>query len=438
MEISHRKKALVRTPSLAGYPDVVTGKKVGDLTAGRYLLLHFFTGGCINCIHMLAELERADIPENVVLVGIHTGKFDRERDPAWVKRLVGRLGIDHPVVDDADAKLWEAFAVRAWPTLVLVSPEGYEIARASGEGTAEGILARFYAYSQEAELKRIRKKAVVSGSARRAFSKLHADERHLYLSDIAEGAVHICTHHGRIFETIEGFAEPQGLFARAGKLYVADRAAGRIVAVDLHDLSTRVLAEGLRSPTGITGDGTGLQIAVAGSHQIWQMDYDGRGLEVMAGIGAEGVREGDARNEALFAQPVDLDWLEDTLYVIDAEGSALRAIENGRVTTPIGWDLFTFGDRDGIGEEVRLQHPEGLCAGVGGCGNHRIFICDTYNGKVKVYDPLNGRVTTLIEGLTDPVGVCKTGCFLYVTELGASQVVRFDISTMRKERMRIE
>ncbi len=168
------------------------------------------------------------------------------------------------------------------------------------------------------------------------------------------------------------------------------------------------------------------------------MNYDGRGLEMMAGIGAEGVREGDARSEALFAQPSDLDWLEDTLYVIDAEGSALRAIENGRVTTPIGWDLFTFGDRDGIGEEVRLQHPEGLCAGVGGCGNHRIFICDTYNGKVKVYDPLNGRVTTLIEGLTDPVGVCKTGCFLYVTELGASQVVRFDISTMRKERMRIE
>jgi hypothetical protein len=438
MEISHPKKALVRTPSLAGYPDVVTGKKVGELTAGRYLLLHFFTGGCINCIHLLAELERVDIPESMAVVGIHTGKFDREKERAWVRRLTERLGIDHPVVNDPDAKLWESFAVRAWPTLVLVSPDGYEIARASGEGSAEEILARFYAYSQEAELERLREKAVKSGSAVRAFSKVHADERHLYLSDIGEGAVHVCTLHGRIFETVEGFAEPQGLFAKEGKLYVADRAAGRILSVDLHDFSVRTLAEGLRSPTGITGDETGLQIAVAGSHQIWRMGYDGRGLEVMAGLGAEGVREGGALTEALFAQPTDLDWLDDVLYVIDAEGSALRAIENGRVTTPIGWDLFTFGDRDGIGDEVRLQHPEGLCAGVGGCGNHRIFICDTYNGKVKVYDPLNGRVTTLMAGLRDPVGLCKAGCFLYVTELGAASVVRFDISTMRKERMKIE
>ncbi len=437
MEISYTKKPIVHGPSLAGYRDVVSGEDIVDIVAGRHLLLHFFTGGCVNCIHMIAELASLPIPESLALIGVHTGKFDREKESEWIGKLIHRYGIDHPVVNDAEGKLWDAFAVRAWPTLILLSADGYEIARVSGEGTAAKMVEAFEEYMGEAEYETMRARAVESGNIVSAFSKVYADRTHLYLSDIGLGAVHVCTHHGRIFKTIEGFAEPQGLFAHDGILYVADRAAGRVVAVDLQNWSTKIVAEGLRSPTGLTGNAEGLQIAVAGSHQIWQIRYDGSGLVPMAGLGSEGLRDGMMRGEAQFAQPTDLDWLDEVLYIIDAEGSALRSIEEGVVHTPIGWDLFTFGDRDGIGETVRLQHPEGLCAGIGGCGNHRIFICDTYNDKIKVYDPLNGRVTTLVESVEAPTGICKSECYLYVTELGKETLFRFDISSMQYERLEI-
>ncbi|WP_201352761.1 hypothetical protein [Hydrogenimonas urashimensis] len=436
MEISFNEKPLVHLPSLKGYRDVRSEKPVAEFIEGRFVLLHFFTGGCVNCLHTLAELERIEWPEELVLVGVHTGKFDREKEDGWIKAMIARYGIDHPVINDADGKLKSGMAVRAWPTLILASAEGYEIARASGEGRAEGILEKFYAYRGERELKRMQKRAIERGDARFAFCRVYADARHLYLSDIGLGAVHVLTRHGRIFKTIERFAEPQGLFAKGGRLYVADRAAGRIVAIDLHTWSVTILAEGLRSPTGLTGNGEGLQIAVSSSHQIWQMDYEGGGLKVLAGSGTEDVRDGRV-DEACFAQPTDLDWLDEALYVIDAEGSALRKIEKGRVETLIGWDLFTFGDRDDIGKEARLQHPEGLCAGIGGCGNHRIFIADTYNDKVKVYDPLTGRVTTLLQKAASPTGVVKAGCDLFVVELGQDRLVRFDISTLQSYTMEI-
>ncbi|BDY13591.1 hypothetical protein HCR_19030 [Hydrogenimonas cancrithermarum] len=403
-------------------------------------MLHFFTGGCINCLHVLKELKRSELPEGIALVGIHTGKFAREKEDGWISELIARQGISHPVVNDADGGggLWDGFAVRAWPTLVLVSPDGYEVARVSGEGRVTELIEAYdgRAGGDEAEATTVMPSE--AGASGRAFSKIFADETHLYISDTGRNTVHICTLEGRIVETLEGFEEPQGLFAKDGRLYVADRAAGAVVVVDLETMEKKVLAKGLRSPWGVTGNDEGLQVAVAGAHQIWQVRYDGRGLGVMAGIGAEGIRDGKMRSDALFAQPTDLDWLDDVLYVVDAEGSALRAIENKEVKTPIGWDLFTYGDRDGIGEEVRIQHPEGLCAGIGGCGNHRIFLCDTYNDKVKVYDPLNGRVTTLIEGLHLPTGICKSGCFLYVTESGRDTIVRFDISSMQYERIEIE
>jgi len=372
-----------------------------------------------------------------VVVGIHTGKFDKEREDGWIEELILRYAIDHPVLNDADGKLWDAYGVRAWPTLVLVSPDGYEVVRSSGEGVVAKLLEAFERYCGDYALSHESSALSKPQPLSTAFSKVYATDETLFLSDIGCGCVHICTLEGKRLQTIEGFKEPQGLFVKDGILYVADRLAGAIINVDLETGEKSVLVDGLRSPWGVTGNHEGLQIAVAGSHQIWQVNYDGSNLVVLAGIGAEGLRDG-AMMEALFAQPTDLDWLDETLYVVDAEGSALRAITPEGVETQIGWDLFTFGDCDGIGESVRLQHPEGVCAGIGGCGNHRIFICDTYNGKVKVYDPLNGRVTTLIEGLHQPTGICKVACWLYVVENGQEHIGRFDIRTMAYERIAVE
>ena len=431
---SHRcgvneRKRMVRTPKIDQCIDIVSGRRIGEFRQGKRMMLHFMTGGCVNCMHVVAEMARIEIPEDVVVVGVHTGKFDREKEDAFVHEFIRRHGISHPVLNDADGKLWDAFAVRAWPTLILVSGDGYELARASGEGKVTELL----------DIGSDMEKGALEAKDKREsrFSRVYANGKALWLSDSGLGGIRHCSPEGKTLRKWEGFGEPQGVFERGSTLYVADRLAGEIVAIDLRNGEKSLLARGLRSPWGVTGNENGLQVTETGSHRIVQIGYDGS-VEAVAGIGAEGVREGDAKTEALFAQPTDLDWLDEVLYVVDAEGSALRTIVNGRVETPIGWDLFTFGDRDGIGETVRLQHPEGVCAGIGGCGNHRIFICDTYNDKVKVYDPLNGRVTTLMENLHMPTGICKSGCYLFVTDAQKGSVVRFDISTMRYERLKIE
>ncbi|WP_456452027.1 thioredoxin-like domain-containing protein [Hydrogenimonas sp.] len=410
----------MRVPDVSNAIDVTTGRPLGR--HGGRTLLHFMTGGCINCLHTLEELRRVALPEDVRLVSVHTGKFAREKRDDFVRQTARRYGIDHPVVNDADAKFWDAFAVRAWPTLVLISADGYELARASGENQAAKLL--------EAAQKEPGRRA-----APPLFTKVAATEGRLYLSRL-DGVVLEATHEGRVQRSWEGFEEPRGLCLHGGELFVADRLTGTVVALGLENDNRRIVAEGLRSPWGLATDGRALQVTEAGRHRIVRVGFGG-GVEPLAGLGHEGVREGEAKTEALFAQPTDLAWLDGALYVADAEGSALRKIEAGRVETPVGWDLFTFGDRDGVGEEVRLQHPEGLCAGIGGCGNHRIFVADTYNDKVKAYDPLNGRVTTLVTGLAMPTGLSKAGCRLFIADADETGMGRFDISTMTLERITV-
>ena len=158
----------------------------------------------------------------------------------------------------------------------------------------------------------------------------------------------------------------------------------------------------LSSPWDLYLEGGSLYVAMAGPHQIWRLDLKSRRLSVFAGSGREERRDG-AREEAGFAQPSGLAGDGRTLYVADSESNIIRAVAGGpappagaapaapagQVRTLVGGDLFEFGDRDGAGDDVRLQHPLGVVWHGG-----RLFIADTYNHKVKVLDPLTRRVST--------------------------------------------
>ncbi|MDQ3030552.1 MAG: hypothetical protein M3R09_11120, partial [Actinomycetota bacterium] len=89
---------------------------------------------------MLAAVERELADEAFVVVGVHSPKFPSERDPGLVAEAVRRHGITHPVVVDAGQRLWDAYAVRAWPTLVIVGADGRIVGAASGEPDAAPLL----------------------------------------------------------------------------------------------------------------------------------------------------------------------------------------------------------------------------------------------------------------------------------------------------------
>ncbi|NBV41521.1 hypothetical protein EBR96_01965, partial [bacterium] len=103
---------------------------------GKFVLLDFWTFCCINCMHIIPDLKRleAEYPNNLVVIGVHSAKFSNEKDTVSIRNAVMRYEVQHPVVNDSAFEIWSSYGVRAWPTLVLINPNGYVIKVHSGEG----------------------------------------------------------------------------------------------------------------------------------------------------------------------------------------------------------------------------------------------------------------------------------------------------------------
>ena len=189
-------------------------------------------------------------------------------------------------------------------------------------------------------------------------------------------------------------------------------------------------------------------IAMAGPHQIWKLNVKTGKIGVWAGSGAENIQDGDLET-ARFAQPSGLATDGENLFVADSEVSGVRVItglttnhpEVGRI---VGEGLFEFGDRDGTGPDVRLQH----CLGVA-YGDGKLFIADTYNNKVKVADPKTRAVKTLAgdgkPGSDDnpprfyqPGGLSVAGTSLYVADTNNHKIRVIDLKTGDTRTLKIE
>lgn len=140
---SVRSAHRVRASELGGRAWLNTGGADLDLEAlrGKIVLLDFWTFCCINCLHVLDELRPLEekYKDVLVTVGVHSPKFEHEADPVALAAAVERYEIHHPVLDDPDLLTWQAYTARAWPTLVVIDPEGYIVAHLSGEGHAGGL-----------------------------------------------------------------------------------------------------------------------------------------------------------------------------------------------------------------------------------------------------------------------------------------------------------
>src|SRR5262249_50731062 len=119
---------------------------------------------------------------------------------------------------------------------------------------------------------------------------------------------------------------------------------------------------GLNSPWDLLRIGRKLFIAMAGHHQIWTFELDSKTIASYAGDGRETIRDG-ALASAEFAQPSGLTTDGQRLFVADSEVSAVRSVgltPPADVRTLVGEGLFRFGDIDGTGSQVRLQHALGV------------------------------------------------------------------------------
>ena len=140
---SLRARVKVRAPELVGRGWLNTGGRplsLADLR-GRVVVLDFWTFCCVNCLHVLDELRPVEeqFPDALTIIGVHSPKFEHEADADALAAAVERYAVHHPVLDDPELATWQAYTARAWPTLVVIDPEGYIVASMSGEGHAHGL-----------------------------------------------------------------------------------------------------------------------------------------------------------------------------------------------------------------------------------------------------------------------------------------------------------
>lgn len=387
---------------------------------------------------MLAALERELEDEAFVVIGVHSPKFPNENDPVMVREAVRRYGVRHPVVVDTGRRIWDEWGVRAWPTLVLVDAEGRVAAAGSGEPDLDALRAAVVPLLPEGppEPLPLRPEPPEPGSLAYPAKVIVAGER-VFVADTGHDQVVELGSDGEELRRFGGFRHPNGLAAADGALYVADTGAGALRRIDLATGDTVVAADELRSPWDLAWDGELLYVAMAGSHQIWFHDPAVDETDVFAGTGHEVRRDGPAAGAA-FAQPSGLALLGDSLYVADSEISSVRAIDDlhGDPTVRLvcgSGELFGFGDRDGVGADVLLQHPMGIAAGDGA-----LYVADSYNHKVKHVDPGSGECRTLAGGLErlpmtgepgfwEPEGLAARGGRLLVADTNNHRIVEIDL-----------
>ena len=474
-------RKLMKAPELeGGVAWLNTGKPLTlkDLK-GKIVLLDFWTLCCINCIHIMPDLAKLEkkYANELVVIGVHSAKFENEKNSESIRKAILRYDLKHPVVNDADQKIWNAYDCSSWPTLILIDPEGNYLGQTTGEGKYELLDTVIGKVAEEH-----RKKKTLDEKPLRFDTAQFRDkvDSPLYfpgkvLADAKSDRLFIAdsTNHRIVITDLKGnkvavagigtpgrkdgpfaaaqFDDPQGMALNGDVLYVADRKNHLVRELDLKSKTVKTIAgtgeqdrergeggpaleRGLNSPWDLHLDGDRLFIAMAGHHQVWTLNLKEKRLDPFAGTGEEKLRDGP-HHIACFAQPSGLTSDGKFLYVADPEVSAVRKVPmngEGRVTTLVGTGLFDFGDEDGIGREAKLQHAIGVQYHDG-----MVYVADTYNSKLRVINLATGSVTTFFGAkkgekdapFNEPAGLGLADGKLYVADTNAHRIRIVDLKT---------
>lgn len=319
---------------------------------GKFVILDFWTYCCINCMHILPELKKLEkaYPNQLVVIGVHSAKFEAEKGTRNIEEAILRYEIEHPVVNDHEHQIWNMFGIQSWPTLLLIDPEGKAVWYRGGEVQFEEIDVLLKAampyYRKQGLLDETPIRFDLLANRQRATSlrfpgKVLADPpgNRLFITDSNHNRIVVATLDGKLVTTIGSgvlgrddgdfstatFDHPQGLALHGELLYVADTENHLIRKVDLkRQQVTTIAGQGvqgrnpwlgldrnattldalparyvasprdaaLNSPWALWVHGDDLYIAMAGPHQIWKMTLDEAEIGPYAGNGREDIVDG--------------------------------------------------------------------------------------------------------------------------------------------------
>ncbi len=448
---------------------------------GKIVLLDFWTYCCINCMHIIPDLKKleAKYANQLVVIGVHSAKFQNEKGTEQIRQAALRYEIEHPIINDKDFDVWQSYAARSWPTLVLINPKGKVVGTHSGEGIypifdlAIGKLADYFRARNELNETPVSHKLEKFSAPPSLLAypgKVLADEKsnRLFISDSNHNRIIITSLDGMVQDVIGdgsigkrdgGFAEaelnhPQGIALDGDTLYICDTENHLIRKADLKARTVETLVgtgeqarrfniEGvgtsvaLNSPWDAVLHNGKLYVAMAGPHQLWVIDPATREAKRYAGSGAENHKD-DLLLDAALAQPSGITTDGKSLFFADSEVSSIRTASldpTGKVGTIVGEGLFDFGDVDGKGGSVRLQHPLGVAY-----ANGKLYVADTYNHKIKELEITTKESRTFagtrergtkdgdrkLATFNEPGGISATSKSLFVADTNNHLVRRID------------
>jgi thiol-disulfide isomerase/thioredoxin len=416
---------------------------------GKIVILDFWTYGCINCIHMIPVLEQLEerFADEIVVIGVHSAKFENEGETTNIRQIVQRYNLQHPVINDTDFLVWRSHMVNAWPTFSIIDPNGFIVAQQAGEvpyETFETYLSNMIEYyDTHPEFGTINREPIAltlegasdPGTPLLFPGKVLADAEgnRLFIADSNHHRIVIADLTTYEVQAVIGtgargfdngsyaeatFYQPQGMTLNGNTLYIADVNNHAIRAVDLATetvstiAGTGIMGRGivsfatvhtdpltvdLRSPWDVEMGADGiLYIAMAGTHQLWQMDLVENTMQAVVGNGRE-AQLNTTLDQSELAQPSGLHYTNGLLYFADSESSTVRVADTEGYTVRViagttANDLFDYGDAEGEPGESRLQHALGV---TGNDDGSLIYIADTYNSRIKVYDPMTDITSNL-------------------------------------------
>ena len=432
---------------------------------GKVILLDFWTFCCINCLHVLDELRPLEekYAQELVIIGVHSPKFEFERTVEAVDQAVERYQVEHLVLDDPDLVTWQAYTARAWPTLAVIDPEGYLVATLSGEGHGAGLGEIIEGLIEEHSAKG----TLHSGDG--PYVPPPAPETELFypgkVTELPSGNLLVADsgHHSLVEYDPSGqtiirrigtgergagdgdfsqasFSEPGGITVLPGD--VAAKAGYHLVVADTVNHTLRGI--NLETETVTTVAGTGAQhmvgaidnvvgthgelgrydgpaldvklsspwdvlyvsstaevvVAMAGNHTIWSFNPEAGSIRLLSGTMNEGLADGDA-DSAWFAQTSGLDLTSDgDVLIADSETSAIRRLDPNTGAVSTLIGEGLFDFGFRDGPAAEARLQHPL--GVRSLPDGSIAIADTYNGAIRRYDFTTNEVSTLARGLREP------------------------------------
>lgn len=447
-----------------------------DDLKGRIILLDFWTYCCVNCQQIMPDLKYLEekFGDKLLVIGVHSAKFNAEKDKENIRAAVLRFDLHHPVVNDAQFSVWRAFGARAWPTFVLIAPDGNIASTLNGEGNRTALEQQIQKIldttlpTNTSALPIRLEKSIAAPSLLSFPEKLEHVEslggtQALFVSDSGHNRVigiklAADGKSGKVFTTAgngqatlkdgtldaASFNHPEGLFYDNGTLYVADTRNHAIRKIDFTQGNVSTVAgigtrgpvlggtdlkakeTALATPMDVIAypDADTLAIANTGTHQLLKLNLKSGTLDVLAGSGKEFIDDGPLPENSL-SQPSGLAVRGGRLYFVDAETSSLRMLKDGSVSTLIGTGLFDFGWVDGLRTEALFQHPQGVFV-----DDNQMYVADTFNHAIRAYDPAKGTVSTIAgspergfkDGMlefarfNEPTDVQRAGNLLYIAD----------------------